>query len=476
MPVCPKCTRRVPGNVPTCRCGHAFEALDETPAASTTVYAVDPEPRKSPPMFAVAAVLGAALLGSLHWMNRDEPAPPRAERASPRPAARESAPAPSAAAPASAPRPVDNAAPAQEQPPSDPAARVAAALAASRARQAAVDGASSPPAPPTPTAMPLEDLVSRLSPAVVLIQSSAGRGSGFFVAPDTILTNVHVVGSDSSLTIRHADGSTTTARVDASAPAFDIAVLRVSNPHTDQPIIRMGSATTARVGEEVIAIGTPLGFLQNTVSRGIVSAVRQADGATIIQTDAAINPGNSGGPLLDRSGAAIGIIRAGYTDRDGLAFAVGIDHARAVLGGQLTPAPVPSSASQQYHVLAPTVASPADQKRNDAAKEYERLIALFARRADTLDGEWRTFIHSCYEGRIGGAFDRQWFALWDAKAMQGAVSPGCGAMFSDIRREAQDIRQGVVEAEEVARRNDVYPGARRELLRRYRLDYAGWDR
>ena len=324
--------------------------------------------------------------------------------------------------------------------------------------------------------MSLEDLVTRLSPAVVLIQSSAGRGSGFFVAPDTILTNVHVVGSDSSLTIRRADGSTTTARVDASAPAFDIAVLRVSNPNADQATIRMGSVATTRVGEDVIAIGTPLGFLQNTVSRGIVSALREADGSTLIQTDAAINPGNSGGPLLDRTGTAIGIIRAGYNGRDGLSFAVAIDHAKAVLDGRLTPAPAASGASQQYHVLAPTVASPADQQRNDATKEYERLIAQFARRANALDDEWRTFMHSCYEGKIAGAFDHQWFALWEPKAMQGAVSPGCGAIFSGIRREAQDIQQGVIAAEELARRNDVYPGSRRELLRRYRLDYAGWDR
>jgi len=424
-------------------------------------------------MFVVAALLGAALIGSLYYTNRSQAPRARVDEPASRPAAPEAAqprhtpPAARAAEPAAA----------VEEPPADPAARVAAALAASRAKQAAAEGGSAPAVgAPASAAMSLEDLVSRLSPAVVLIQSSAGRGSGFFVAPDTILTNVHVVGSDSSLTIRRADGSTTTARVDASAPAFDIAVLRVSNPNANQPTIRMGSVTTTRVGEEVIAIGTPLGFLQNTVSRGIVSALREADGSTLIQTDAAINPGNSGGPLLDRAGTAIGIIRAGYNGRDGLSFAVAIDHARAVLDGRLTPAPAASTASQQYHVLAPTVASPADQQRNDAAKEYEKLVALLARRANALDDEWRTFLHSCYEGRIVGAFDHQWFALWEPKAMQGAVSPGCGSLFSDVRREAHDIQQGVTAANEAARRNDVYPGTRRDVLRRYRLDYAGWDR
>ena len=472
MPVCPKCSRRVPATVATCRCGHAFEAADETSAPSTTVYTFEPERRASPPMFVVAAVLGAALIGSLYWINRSDSPRPPADRPAARAAAPDAAPSRRTPQPA-APQPNDASAPAQDAP-SDPAARVAAALAASRARDAA--NAAAAPAAPAPAPMALEEIVSRLSPAVVLVQSSAGRGSGFFVAPDTILTNVHVVGSDSSLTVRRADGSTTTARVDASAPAFDIAVLRVSNPQADQPTIRMGSVASTRVGEDVIAIGTPLGFLQNTVSRGIVSALREADGSTLIQTDAAINPGNSGGPLLDRSGTAIGIIRAGYSGRDGLSFAVAIDHARAVLDGRLTPAPAASTSSQQYHVLAPTVASPADQQRNEATKEYEKLVGQYARRASALDDEWRTFMHSCYEGRIVGAFDHQWFALWEPKAMQGAVSPGCGAIFSGIRREAQDIHQGVMAAEELARRNDVYPGTRRELLRRYRLDYAGWDR
>ena len=475
MPVCPKCTRRVPAAVTTCRCGHAFDPVDETPAASTLSELYAPEPRKSPPMFVVAAALGAALIGSLYWSNRGEAPRARAEQPAARPAAdQESAPPRTTQPPRPPAAPAADTAAAPAEAPSDPAARVAAALAASRAREAAAS-ANAAPAATTAAASSLEDLVSRLSPAVVLIESSSGRGSGFFVTPDTILTNVHVVGSDSSVTIHRADGSTTGARVDASAPAFDIAVLRVATPLQNQPAIPMGSAGSARVGEDVIAIGTPLGFLQNTVSRGIVSAVRETDGATLIQTDAAINPGNSGGPLLDRSGRAIGIIRAGYNGRDGLSFAVAIDHARAVLDGKLTPSAAPSAASP-YHALAPAVASPADQKRLDAAKEYEKLIAVLARRANALDDEWRTFAHSCYEGRVVGSFDRAWFALWEPKAMQGAISPGCGTLFSDVRREAQDIQRGVIAANEAARQSDVYPGTRRDVLRRYRLDYAGWDR
>ena len=124
------------------------------------------------------------------------------------------------------------------------------------------------------------------------------------------MTNAHVVGSNSSVTIRRTDGRTAPARVEATAPEFDIAIMRIRNPDPHQPTLTMGSGVNARAGQEIIALGTPLG-LQNTVTRGIVSAVREVGGVTLVQTDAAINPGNSGGPLLDRAGSVIGIATMG---------------------------------------------------------------------------------------------------------------------------------------------------------------------
>jgi hypothetical protein len=114
--------------------------------------------------------------------------------------------------------------------------------------------------------------------------------------------------------------------------------------------------------------------------------------------------------------------------------------------------------------------------REAGGRAYEQTIAVLARRADALDGRWRSFKSSCYEGRIAGSFDHEWFAVWDQRAMQGAVSPGCGPSFADIRRQAQDIRDGVLGAEESARQTGVYPGTLRDVRRRHRLDYAGWDR
>ena len=322
----------------------------------------------------------------------------------------------------------------------------------------------------TPTA--LEDLITRVMPAVVTIQTQTSRGSGFFVTPDTVITNVHVVGTESTVTIRRPDGATTMARVQATSPAFDIAVLKVLGVVSNQVILQLGTAASVRIGEEVIAIGTPLGFLQNTVSRGIVSGVRDVGGARLVQTDAAVNPGNSGGPLLNRSGTVVGIIKSGYAGSDGLAFAVAADHARAVLDGRADPVRS-STASSPYQTLSPAVASPVDQRRTDATHAYEDVIAQLARRADALDGQWTSFTAQCYKGRIAGAFDRPWFALWDRGAMQGVVAPGCVPYFDDFRRQATDIQHALAAADEAARVADIYPGTRRDVLRKNRLDYAG---
>ena len=340
--------------------------------------------------------------------------------------------------------------------------------------------ATLPPAPSAAASVPasLEDVIGRAMPAVVRVETATGTGSGFFVTPDTILTNVHVVSGSTSVTIRRAGGSTSPARVDMTAPDIDIAVLHVTYPDGNQPTLAMGSVRRARAGQEVIALGSPLGVFQNTVTRGIVSAVRQVGALTLVQTDAAINPGNSGGPLLDREGEVIGITSLNIPSNPGLGFAIAIDHAQSLLEGRR---PAPTSTGTPLTNLNQALGShdagsDSDRLRQEGAHAYDQAIAQLARRADSLDGRWRSFTSACYEGRVTGSFDREWFALWDPRAMRGAVSPGCGGAFSDVRRTAQDIRDEVVAADESARRADVYPGARREALRKYRLDYSGWSR
>jgi S1-C subfamily serine protease len=335
--------------------------------------------------------------------------------------------------------------------------------------------AAAPPAMPALEATAFETVVARVMPAIVLVEASGGRGSGFFVAPDTLLTNVHVVGRNSSVTIRRSSGEVVAARVEATAPQVDIAVLKVSTIDKAQPVLTLGSTGSARIGQEVFAIGSALGLLQNTLTRGIVSGIRQTPTATLVQTDAAVNPGNSGGPLIDRTGRVLGIVTMGYTDRQGLNFAVGIDHARPILEGTPAPAPAPPATPAGAPVRGPSPSLPSETEETRAQGErmYEQAMGQLARRADSLENAWRQYGTTCYKGRAAAGLDRPWFVVFDE---HGSVSPGCDRWFADFRRQAAEVASGVIAAEEMARQADVYPGVRRDARRRHRLDYAGWER
>ena len=312
---------------------------------------------------------------------------------------------------------------------------------------------------------------------MVLIETSIGRGSGFFVGPGKLLTNEHVVSGSYSVTIRYSDGETGTATVSVYSKDFDLAVLRVSTPRPNQAIIPLGSIGTMRTGQEVITIGSPFGVLQNSVTRGIVSGLRKIDAVTAIQTDAAMNPGNSGGPLLDRDGAAIGVNSFIHRGGQGLNFAIAIDHARPLVEGHQPKETDTAAFVQKWNVVTPEPGpSETDQQRNEGTARYEAALNAISRRADWLDNYWARFKERGYEGRVVGSFDREWYALWEKEALPGKIDHDYESTYNDIRRNAEEIRSQVIAAEEAARKADVYPGTRRELRRKYRLDYAGWDK
>ncbi len=164
---------------------------------------------------------------------------------------------------------------------------------------------------------------------------SRGTGSGFIVSSDgVVLTNAHVVADADEVIVRLTDRREFKAKVLGSDRTTDVAVLKIEAK--DLPTVRIGNPDTTRVGEWVVAIGTPYG-LDNTVTSGIVSAKSRAlpDDAAVpfIQTDAAVNPGNSGGPLFNLKGEVIGINSQIFSRTggfQGVAFAIPIDVAMNV--------------------------------------------------------------------------------------------------------------------------------------------------
>lgn len=165
-----------------------------------------------------------------------------------------------------------------------------------------------------------------------------GQGSGFVIDADGhILTNHHVVDGANTLTVVLADGGTRTATLVGSDPQTDLAVIKVDGSGLTP--LRLGSSRPTRVGEWVLAVGSPFGFNQ-TISSGIVSALGRKTGIlgqagfeNFIQTDAAINPGNSGGPLINLQGEVIGINSAIFSRSGGfmgIGFAIPVELAMPI--------------------------------------------------------------------------------------------------------------------------------------------------
>ncbi|MGZ3183251.1 MAG: Do family serine endopeptidase [Telluria sp.] len=168
-------------------------------------------------------------------------------------------------------------------------------------------------------------------------EEQASLGSGVIVSPDGyILTNYHVVEEADEIDVQLADGRKAAGHIVGTDPETDLAVIRIDLKGL--PVIVLGRAETARVGDVVLAIGNPFGVGQ-TVTMGIISAVGRNnlhinDFEDFIQTDAAINFGNSGGALVDTNGNLLGINAAIYSQSGGsvgIGFAIPVSTAKSVM-------------------------------------------------------------------------------------------------------------------------------------------------
>ena len=198
----------------------------------------------------------------------------------------------------------------------------------------------------SPCADPLTSVYERVSPAVVSIQAMKINkakpqrrfetvvGSGVVIERDGyVLTNAHVVDGAASLSVTLDTRERVPARILGLDPVLDLALLRLESP-VSLTAAKLGDSASLKVGDEVVAIGNPIG-LDQTMTRGIVSGLNRLlpgiSDQPMIQTDAPINPGNSGGPLVDRCGSVVGINTFISEDAQSIGFAVPVNAAKSVL-------------------------------------------------------------------------------------------------------------------------------------------------
>lgn len=187
-----------------------------------------------------------------------------------------------------------------------------------------------PAIPGLPEGDPLAELFRRFGSPMPREQETHSLGSGFIISADGyILTNAHVVDSADKITVRLTDQREFKAKVIGADRRTDVALLKIEA--TGLPKVTQGDPATLKVGEWVLAIGSPFGF-DSSVTAGIVSgkgrSLQQENFVPFIQTDVAINPGNSGGPLFNMKGEVVGINSQIYSRSGGymgLSFAIPID-------------------------------------------------------------------------------------------------------------------------------------------------------
>ncbi len=220
----------------------------------------------------------------------------------------------------------------------------------------------------------IERCVDAFSEAVLKVSSPAGMGSGFFINEDGyLITNYHVIEKETKIEVTMFQQAKNgfekkefkKVKIEAINPFVDLALLRVEDlGDTKVKHIYLGDIDSIRVGEEVFAIGNPLG-LERTVTDGVISTRNRAfEGLLYIQTNADINPGNSGGPLFNLAGEVIGVINMGYIFYGGLGFAIPINYVKHFIENREAFAYDKDNPNTGYKYLQP------DRRRNKQKPKF----------------------------------------------------------------------------------------------------------
>ncbi len=223
------------------------------------------------------------------------------------------------------------------------------------------------------------ELVKAVSPAVVFVGNIdregrlTGFGSGFVVfSSGLVVTNFHVIEGAAALQVKMKDGEIyDRVEILDYDRRRDLAVLKI-RPFKTLPTVTLGESSMVEVGEEVVAIGNPQG-LEHTVSAGMVSAFRQAEGFRLIQMSVPISPGSSGGPLFDLRGRVVGITSAGVVAEgaQNLNFAIPAEYVWPLVTSKATPMSV-------AEFMEKVGASPASARASSGGSGSGRVRAAWA--------------------------------------------------------------------------------------------------
>jgi S1-C subfamily serine protease len=328
---------------------------------------------------------------------------------------------------------------------------------------------------PEASAPPLEDMIERAMPAVVMIETPRTRGSGFFVKPDLIVTNAHVISGFQSAAITTREGAKLTGRVAESSDQHDVALIQVPGPGPTNAQLPLGNSASLRLGQGIVALGWAESLAQSTVTRGIVTGLRRDAERNLLQTDAVPNPGDSGGPLLDRGGEVVGVTT--FRGEGGTSgYAITIDDVKpfvARVNQNVMTAPVDSRVAP---AAPPQRESDADARRTAGLQRYTDTLSAVERSASDLDFTWSRYKSACQITTVPPGQSHEWFGLYDSRSPLHQTPPHCADRLAEIERRAREISTTMSSAGETARQADVYPGPLRALREKRRLDYSGWDR